>query len=137
MPKTFGGLIEDIFQNGFQNLIAEDAWNETAPVPVNIQETETTYDIHVVAPGFNKNEFKVSVDKNVLHISYEHREENTEEKGKYLRKEYKIQSFKRSFTLNEKVDISHIVAKYESGILYITLPKKESKEPTTQEIKIN
>ena len=137
MPRTFGGLMEDIFQNGFQKLIAEDAWNETAPVPVNIQETETTFELHVMAPGFKKEEFKVNVDKNVLHISYEHKEEQTEEKGKWLRKEYRMQTFKRSFTLNEKINASGITANYNDGILNITLPKKESTEVSTQEIKIN
>lgn len=137
MPRTFGGLMEDIFQNGFQKLIAEDAWNETAPVPVNIQETESTYELHVMAPGFKKEEFKVNVDKNVLHISYEHKDEHIDETGKWLRKEYRMQNFKRSFTINDKINIVGIIANYKDGILKVTLPKKESTEINAQEIKIN
>ena len=137
MPRTFGGLMEDIFQNGFQNLMIEDVWKETAPIPVNVQETENAFELHVMAPGFNKDEFKLNVEKNVLHISYEHKEEQSEEKSKWLRKEYKMQTFKRSFSLNDKINVAGITAKYNDGILNITLPKKENEVVTAQEIKIS
>ena len=137
MPITFGGLMDDIFQNRFQNLLVEDAWKETAPIPVNVLETENAYELHVKAPGFSKDDFKLNVEKNVLHISYEHKEEQSEEKGKWLRKEYTLQTFKRSFSLNDKINVAEITANYNEGILNIMLPKKDNEVVATQEIKIS
>ncbi len=139
MPATFGGLLENMFHNGI-NRINEDA--NAFSTPVNIQETEKGYELHVVAPGIRKEDFKINVDKNVLTVSYEHKEE-TKEEGKdenlvkSLRTEYSVRSFKRSFTLNEKIDTTAIAAKYTDGILSVTLPKKENSEIPVKEIVIN
>jgi len=134
-PKTIGGLIEDVFQSGFQSLFNDENWNDGTTAPANILETESSYEMQLIAPGLKKEDFKINVDRNVLHISYEHKEE-TETKGKWLRKEYRLQTFRRSFTLNDKVDIAGISAKYNEGILTITLPKKETVETSSQEIKV-
>ena len=136
MPRTIGGLIEDIFQNGWNNLSNDS--DEDTKVPVNIQETEKAYELHLIAPGLKKEDFKINIDRNILNISFEHKEEKKEEEqGKWLRTEYKMRSFKRSFTLNDKVNASGISAKYNDGILNITLPKKEPVEHSAQEIKID
>ncbi|RYF87030.1 MAG: Hsp20/alpha crystallin family protein, partial [Chitinophagaceae bacterium] len=74
---------------------------------------------------------------NVLHITYEHKEDETVTADKWLRKEYRLQTFRRSFTLNEKVNVSGIGAKYTDGVLIVTLPKKEAAEPTSQQINID
>ena len=137
MPRTIGGLIEDIFQNGIQKVWGEENWNERADAPVNIQESEKSYDLQVVAPGLKKEEFKLNVDRNVLTISYEHKEEAKDDAGKWLRSEYKMRSFKRSFTLNDKINASGIGAHYTDGVLHVTLPKKEQAEPTVQSINVS
>jgi HSP20 family protein len=136
IPRNLGGLIEDAFSNRWNKLTTEPNWNEFVSVPVNIGETETAYDIQVVAPGLNKEDFKISLEKDVLHISYEHKEATEETAGKWLRKEYKLKSFRRSFTLSEKVDTTGINAKYTDGVLNLTLPKKENVEPKAQEITV-
>ncbi len=130
-PRTLNGFLE-----GVNKAFNEESWtNITAPV--NIKETDKEYELHLVAPGLKKEDFKLSVDKNILNISFEQKEEEAKEEGtKWLRNEYRFRSFKRSFTLNEKVNASGISAKYNDGILYITLPKKENAEPTTQEISV-
>jgi len=102
---------------------------------VNIHETENAYEMHLMAPGLKKEDFKLHVDRNVLHISYEHKEEK-ETTGKWIRKEYKMQTFRRSFTLNDKISVSGISAKYNDGVLVVTLPKKEVAEPASQEISV-
>ena len=135
-PRTIGGLIEDVFQNGFHNFFTEDGWNEKGSAPANIFETDTEYQMQIIAPGLKKDDFKINVDRNVLHISYDHTADETETAGKWLRKEYKLQTFRRSFTLNDKINVSGISAKYNEGILTVHLPKKEAQEPTTQEIKV-
>jgi HSP20 family protein len=125
-PRTIGGMIEDIFQNGW-NSISEEA--SVFKAPVNIQENEKGYDLHVYAPGLKKEDLKIAMDRNVLTISYDHNEENKEQQeGKWLRNEYRHRSFKRSFTLNDKIDSSKISARYADGVLYVTLPKKEVAE---------
>ncbi|MBS1776545.1 MAG: Hsp20/alpha crystallin family protein [Bacteroidetes bacterium] len=136
MPKTIGGLIEDVFQNGFQNMFSEDAWNETKYVPANIKETDQAYEMQMIAPGLKKEDIKINVDRNILQISYEHKEEK-ESTGKWIRKEYKLQTFRRSFTLNEKIKTTGISAAYNDGILTIVLPKKEVVEPASQQIAVN
>ncbi|PQJ12653.1 heat-shock protein Hsp20 [Flavipsychrobacter stenotrophus] len=139
MPATFGGLLENMLHNGISR-INEDA--TAGSTPVNIHETDKGYDLHVVAPGIRKEDFKINVDKNVLTVSYEHKEETKEEgkeenQVKFLRTEYSVKSFKRSFTLNEKIDTTAISAKYSDGILNVSLPKKENAEVPAKEIVIN
>ena len=136
MPRTMNGFMEDFFFNGM-NRTADDA--SLFQVPVNIKETEAHYELHVITPGLAKEDFKIMVDKNVLTISFEHKEENKEHatNGKWLRNEFRMRSFKRSFTLNEKVDTAGIGAKYTDGILLVTIPKKETTESTVHEIAIN
>ncbi len=134
MPRTIGGLMEDLISNGWSRINEEvSSFN----APVNIQETETSYELHLVAPGLKKEDFKINLDRNVLTLSYDHKEENKEQDGKWLRSEFNRNSFKRSFTLNEKIDGSKINAKYADGILLVTLPKKEPTEHVAQEITVN
>lgn len=129
-PRTFGGMIEDM-----NKFFYDDNWSNTT-APVNIKETENGYELHLVAPGLKKEDFKINVDDNVLKISFEHKEENKTEGDKWLRNEYRFRSFKRSFTLNENINAEAITAKYNDGILNVVLPKKEATEKTTKDITV-
>lgn len=135
MPRTMNGLMEDLFFNGLSKATENNALYQ---VPVNIRETDAAYELHAVAPGLKKEDFRLSVEKNMLTISYEQKEEQKTDDvaGKWLRNEYKMRSFRRNFTMNEKVDSTKISAKYADGILTVTLPKKEVAEPTTHEITV-
>jgi len=134
-PRTIGGFIEDMFQNGW-NRLSEEVSSFSAPV--NIQENEKGYDLQLVAPGLKKEDFKITTDRNILQISYEHKEENQEQQeNKWLRNEFRNRSFKRSFTLNEKIDASKVNAKYVNGILNVNLPKKEVTEQPAQQINVD
>ena len=139
MPKAIGGLIEDVFQNGFQKVFRDENWNDSFNVPVNIKETDTTYEMYIMAPGLRKDEFMINVDKNVLHVTYDHKEESTDGSTDqtWLRKEYKLKTFRRSFTLNEKINVLGISAKYNDGVLVVTLPKTEPAQSAAQEIKVD
>ncbi|HEV2831196.1 MAG TPA: Hsp20/alpha crystallin family protein, partial [Hanamia sp.] len=83
--------------------------------------------VEVAAPGMSKKDFKVELDGNTLTISSEKsREEENKEDERYSRKEFSYQSFQRTFTLQKDVvDIDKIEAKYENGLLYLVIPKKE------------
>ncbi|MCD6013273.1 MAG: heat-shock protein [Flavipsychrobacter sp.] len=135
MPRTISGFLDDVFQNGWSQL-NEEVSAYTAPV--NIQETDKSYELHIVAAGYKKEDFKLNLEKNMLQVSVEQKEDSKEgQEGKWIRNEYRRRSFKRSFTLNEKVDTAKIAAKYADGILVVTLPKKEVSEPTAHEITVN
>ena len=130
-PRTLGSLIEGAFHNGW-NQFNEEVSAHSAPV--NIQETDTSYEVHVIAAGLKKEDFKISTDRNTLTISAEHKEEPKAETTE--QKDAQPQA-KRSFTLNEKIDTGKITAKYADGILVVSLPKKENSEPVAQEIAVN
>jgi HSP20 family protein len=136
MPRALGSLIEDIFNNGINKVWGEEGLTDRSDAPVNIQETDKCYELHLIAPGLKKEDFKINIDRNILTISFEHKEEETEQIAKWLRKEYKMKSFKRSFTLNEKIDSAGITARYTDGVLNVSLPKKEQPELTAQEINV-
>jgi len=98
---------------------------------VNIKESGNHYTVSLAAPGMKKEDFNIDVDGNMLTISSE-KEESTEDKGdRYTRKEYSYSSFSRSFTLPDDVKLETIDARYESGELKITLPRKEDTKKTT------
>ena len=111
-------------------------------VPVNVKETEKSYQLEVVAPGFEKTDFKVNLDQNLLTISVENKNNVKEEAHdhpveKLIRREYTFSSFKRSFTLDEKIDATNINASYVNGVLRLNLPKKETVKASAQQININ
>lgn len=134
--RNFGALIEDIFNNGLNRAWNEDSLTDRSDVPVNIRETDKNYELQLFAPGLKKEEFKIHVDRNMLTVSFDHKEEEKTQGEKWLRTEYKSRSFKRSFTLNEKVDASNIGARYTDGVLLVSIPKKEQQEVTVQEINV-
>ena len=92
--------------------------------PVNIAENADGYHLELNAPGRNKEDFKLNLDNGLLTITYEKKDEAVREGLKSLRKEFSLQGFKRSFSLEDKIDAAAIQAKYENGLLKIYLPKK-------------
>jgi HSP20 family protein len=104
--------------------------------PVNIRETENDYVLDVVAPGFQKEDFKINLDNNTLTISADKKEETENRNEKFVRKEYKQKSFSRSFTIDENIDAETISAKYVNGVLTLNLAKKQEVKPSVKEISI-
>jgi HSP20 family protein len=100
--------------------------NTTLPA-VNIRENAENFIVEMAAPGMNKEDFKIELEGNDLRISSEKRSENETKDGeRYTRREYSYQSFQRSFTLpRDVVDVDQINAKYENGVLQLSIPKKE------------
>jgi HSP20 family protein len=112
--------------------------NMTMPA-VNIRENKDEFLIDVAAPGMTKEHFRVNFDNGRLTISSERKEEKQEKEEKFNRKEFSYMSFQRTFTIPDNlVNGDKVQAKYENGILHITLPKKEEVKPKpAREIKIN
>lgn len=105
-----------------------DKWNTSVPA-VNIKDNTEGFELELAVPGMKKDDFTVEIDNDVLTISSEMKSENEEKKDNYTRKEFSYSSFKRAFTLPETVDGAKIDAKYEDGILKLTLPKKQEALP--------
>jgi len=94
--------------------------------PVDIKDTPGAILIKAELPGFNKSDIKVSLADNLLTIRAERQREEKEENVNYLRVERSYGSFSRSFTLDVPVKHEKLKARYQDGVLEITLPKEES-----------
>ena len=131
----FNSLFEEFFNN-FPATWGKDANLAYVSVPVNIHETAEGYHLELNVPGRNKEDFKVNVENGLLTISYEKKEANEQKAYKTIRREFNFRSFKRSFTLDEKIDADAIQARYENGVLKLYLPKKEEVKIAPKEINI-
>ena len=130
---SFNNLLSHVFPQ-MPSLYRDDLKYAT---PVNIKETEKEFLIELVAPGMVKEDFGINLEDNVLTISAGKEEETKNETEKVIRNEYKFTSFKRSFTLDEKIDAENIAAQYVNGVLTLNLPKKEEVKPATKQIAIS
>ena len=127
----FAGLFRD-----FENEFFAKPEMERGDIPaVNIKEDEKQYVLEMAAPGLKKEDFKISLDNDILTISREVEEKKEEKNENYTRREFWFSNFSRSFTLPENIDLEKIKADYRSGILKITLPKDE-KARLSRDIKI-
>lgn len=102
-------------------------------VPVNVLKTDNSYEIFVIAPDRDKEDFKINLKGNELTISYQVKED-TEENKNWIRNEFRKASFERSFFADETIDLEHIKAEYRNGILQVTLPIVPGSEKPAQEI---
>ena len=137
---TFNTFVDDLFtelpvlfKNEFNN------GERRGLIPVNVKETEKSYQLEVVAPGFEKTDFKLNLDQDLLTISAEKNTSaalSTDQGEKQIRREYSYRSFKRSFTLDEKIDATGIEASYVNGVLTLNLPKKETVKASVTEIAV-
>ena len=113
--------LEDIFAKDFDFV---SKMKGTIPL-VNIRETNDNYVIELAAPGLQKDSFDLDLDNNVLTISSKTEQNEVSKEVNYTKKEFNYCSFKRAFTLPETADVDNISAKYEAGILEITIAKKD------------
>jgi HSP20 family protein len=132
--KSFSSFVDEFFQELPGNLSKD--FNAGFP-PVNIHETKDGYHLELNAPGRNKEDFSLNVDNGLLTIGFEKKEENKTEDYKTVRKEFSYKSFKRSFTLDDRIDGGAIQAKYENGVLKLYLPKKEQAKEGAKQIQIS
>lgn len=143
-PATFGNVVDNIFQNSLHRFFDDNFFNagrtlQGDVVPVNVRENNESYDLEVIAPGCRKELFKVNVNGNLLSVSYDHQDEQTEEneKNHWRRTEYQRRTFQRTFTLdNDAVDVNGIQAEYKDGILYLHVPKQEKAKQVAKTIEI-
>ncbi|TAJ04401.1 Hsp20/alpha crystallin family protein [Marinilabiliaceae bacterium JC017] len=123
-------LFNDFFGRDFF-INSDDYFTNRKQMPaVNIKETEYNFVIEMATPGLKKEDFNISVENGVLTISSEKEEKNETSNEGYTSREFYQASFNRSFRLPKQIaDDSNINARYEDGILSITIGKKEEAKP--------
>lgn len=128
LTNTFPNLFDDLFSGDLFDWNNSNFSTTGTTLPaVNVKETSESFVVEMAVPGMTKEDFKVELNNNLLTISSEQKSEHEEkENDKYTRKEFSYQSFQRSFQLSrEAVDADNIQAKYENGVLHLTIPKRE------------
>jgi HSP20 family protein len=123
--KENSALFADFFDttNFFSKNLGFNSFGRNMPA-VNIKETNKDFNLEFAAPGFKKEDIKVSIDDNILTISAEKENEKQENSERYTRKEFSYNSFSRAFSLPESVSFDKIDANYTDGVLKLSIPKK-------------
>jgi HSP20 family protein len=146
-PAAFGSVLDQLFPKNVTTLLDDAFWGFGSPAaspvaPVNIRETAEGYELEMAAPGLSKSDFQLKIEGDTLTISFEHQTDQKKETGstqsqsEWIRREFTYQSFQRHFELGDTVDREKISARYDNGILYLTLPKKENVRPASRHIDV-
>lgn len=138
--KGFNQLVEDdLFDDLWANFPFESDWfgrknplygkSAQNMMKTDIRENEGSYEVLVDLPGFAKEDIHVKLEKGYMTISAvkEQNEEEKDKDGKFIRRERYSGSVSRSFYVGDALTNEEVKAKYENGILQLTVPKKEAK----------
>ena len=131
VPTSFSHLIDQFFTESVGR-----AGGSLFVPQVDIAENETSYEVHVAAPGLSKDDFKIELNDGKLTVSGERKFTSEKKDKKFHSVETQYGSFVRSFNLPDNVDGEKINARYNNGILELTIPKDE-KKTLKQTIKVN
>ena len=135
LPSIFG---EDLYDEMMDFPFEDDFFGKRNPLygkkaknmmKTDVKEHETGYEVDIDLPGFKKDELNLDLTDGYLTISASKGLDKDEEdkKGKYIRKERYAGSMSRSFYVGDGITEDDIKAKYENGILKLSIPKKEAK----------
>ena len=141
VPSIFG---ENLFDDFMDFPFEDDFWGRKNPLygknakrmmKTDIRETEGSYELDVDLPGFKKDEIKASLENGYLTISAAKGldKDEKDKDGKYIRQERYAGAMSRSFYVGDEVTQEDIKAKYEDGILKLSIPKKEKKPAVEQD----
>jgi len=135
-PAQMNSLLNDLLHT------FPTSWGRDYPAPhlvppVNIHETNDGFHLELNAPGRNKEDFKLKLEKDLLTITYEPKETTEEKNFKTIRREFQFKAFKRSFSLDDQIQMDGIQATYENGILKLFLPRIEKSVISSKEISIS
>ena len=138
MPSIFGENLFDDFDSWFSDPVEKRFFGKKNPLygkhannlmKTDVRETKNSYEVDVDLPGFKKDEINAQLDNGYLTISAAKGldKDEKDKKGKYIRKERYAGAMSRSFYVGEGITQEDIKAKYEDGILRLSVPKKEAK----------
>jgi len=105
--------------------------------PVNVKEEDDRYEVRLYAAGYEKEDFKITLEDNILLVAVEKEGQAANRKGHRRRMDFQPENFKRHFELNDKIDKASISAKYENGVLLLSLQKLKGEETVRQDIEIS
>ena len=120
-PTLRGSMLSDFFDD---DVFFNSPVGRRSMPSVNIRETEKAYELEMAAPGYNKKDFNISIENNLLTVSAEKKEEQQKTEEHYTRREFGYESFSRSFSLPANTNEDDVRARYEDGILKLSINKK-------------
>lgn len=132
---TRGSLFDDFFKDVAPGFFIKPLHGDALPAASQIQESDVTengkeYAVHAEIPGVNKEDIQVSIEGNVVTLHTEIKQQDKQTEGeKVLRSERYYGAVSRSFQLPADIDEAAAKARYENGVLLLTLPKKISSAP--------
>jgi HSP20 family protein len=128
---AWSNFFNDFFNRDWMDWSTRNFSDTNTTLPsVNIIESEDSYEVDMAAPGLEKKDFKIELSHGVLTISSQKKIENETKKGRnFTRKEFSYQSFCRSFAMPYTVESEKISARYDNGILKVSIPRKEEAKP--------
>ncbi len=135
LPSLFGENLMDVFddfdRDFFRGMARPEhvlyGKNAAHMMKTDVKELDENYEISVDLPGFSKDNIKVDLNNGYLTISTE-KSLSKEDKGKMLRQERYVGTMQRSFYVGDSITEEDIKAKYENGVLTLTIPKKEARK---------
>lgn len=125
----------DAFDDFFKPMFYDDRADS---MRTDIKETENGYQLDVEMPGFDKKDIKISLENGYLTVSAEkssREEENKDKNEKYIRKECTV-SCSRSYYVGDDIERENVKAKYDNGMLTLTVPKSQPKQLPSHNIEI-
>lgn len=139
MPSIFGeNLIDDFF--GFERPMDNFQRMDTGNLmKTDVKEHDAGYELEISLPGYKKEDIQAELKDGYLTINAKTSKDHDEKEkstGKYIRRERYFGSCSRSFYIGEDITPEDIRAKYEDGVLKLSVPKKEPKKPEAEEKKL-
>ena len=124
------GLFDDFFKDFAPAFYVRPLHGDGLPAPsqikIDVKEDDAAYTVHAEVPGVPKEDINVSIDGNVVSLRAEVRQHDQKKDGeKLLRSERYYGAVARSFQLPVEVDAAQARARYDNGVLVLTLPKKQ------------
>jgi HSP20 family protein len=129
-PTLGGSLLSDFFDDdGF----FKSPWLGSRGMPaVNVKETDKNYEVELAVPGYDKKDFNISIDNGLLTVSAQKEEQKEKKEDNYTRREFGYSSFSRTFNLPVNTNDQDINARYEDGILKLSIAKKQEPNGRTR-----
>lgn len=134
------GFMDELFNRGLGDFVGHDT--QVSQPAVNVIETDEAFHIDIAAPGFEKPDFALKIENGHLVVQAQKAEKTADKENakpaqaRFHRREFRFESFKRSFKLPNAVNQDSISAVYNNGVLNIGLPKKEDAKPVSKMIQL-
>jgi len=141
-PNTIQNALSDFdryFESFFGDSVLSPAARTFSHLPaVDVRETEKAYVLEMELPGYDEKDIELSVDGNSLSIASKHeetRDASEENKGTWILRERRINTFSRSFKLPENANPEEVTAEFKNGVLFLEIKKRAEAQKRTIQIK--